>query len=109
MSDSPIEASGRGLAARHLDTDLPLVCEHCGASEGVLWEDSRTAYHTPKVRDQPHSIWRQLLINVGCGDEFVDPEDEHRNRPQAYCRDCAEEHHAYWDDMWDEYYSGRGC
>jgi hypothetical protein len=29
------------------------------------------------------------------------------NAPSLLCRDCAVEHHAYWDDMWADYYNGR--
>lgn len=29
------------------------------------------------------------------------------NRMQLLCRTCAIMHHEYWDDMWQEYYSGR--
>ena len=86
--------------------DPPPVCGNCGASEGVQWESSDTAYHTPTIYDQPHSVWRQLLIN--CGVYYLDPEDAYANCPIAYCRECALEHHAYWNEMWDEYYAGMG-
>lgn len=60
-------------------------CEHCGTSEGVEREDARTAYHYEG--------------EAGC---FEDP-----NRSIMLCRDHAAMHHAYWDEMWAEYNSGR--
>lgn len=58
------------------------VCEHCECREGVRAESARTLYE-----------WNGWGINP--------------NRDVYLCRQCAEEHHAYWDDMWAEYYSGR--
>lgn len=58
------------------------ACIRCGTHEGVQMEPSRTAYS-----------WD------GRG------KDPNENVP--FCRDCAEEHHAYWDEMWNDYYSSR--
>lgn len=69
----------------------PPVCEMCGSTEGVQWEDSRTAY-----APGPKTAWRHLLSNVG--EKDIDP-----NAPKALCRSCAEDHHAHWDEMWAEY------
>lgn len=60
-----------------------LVCEMCGAADGVKLEDSRTLY-----------AWD------GTG---LDP-----NRPVNLCRACADQHHACWDSMWADYYSSLG-
>jgi sucrose-6-phosphate hydrolase SacC (GH32 family) len=60
-------------------------CEACGTTEGVEREDARTAYH--------------FEGEVG---SFEDP-----NRGVMLCRDHAAMHHAYWDEMWAEYHSGR--
>lgn len=60
-------------------------CSRCGSTEGVKMEPSRTMYH-----------WEG---------KWDDPKNPNAERP--YCRPCAEEHHAYWDDMWAEYNSGR--
>jgi hypothetical protein len=57
-------------------------CECCGSREGVRWEDSRTMYHHEPGEPDP-------------------------NAPLLLCRDCAEEHHAMWDERWQEYYASR--
>jgi len=54
-------------------TDKP--CCHCGSTVEVLLESSRTAY-----------CW--------------DGKGKDPNAPMPLCRECAKEHHAYWDDMW---------
>lgn len=54
---------------------VPDSCEECGEREGVAFESSRTMYD-----------WD------GVG---VDP-----NRPIKFCRSCAADHHAYWDERW---------
>jgi hypothetical protein len=54
-----------------------LCCERCGTLEGVSLEDSRTYYD-----------WNG--------------EGEDPNRPIRLCRQCAAEHHDYWDAMWAE-------
>jgi hypothetical protein len=59
----------------------PCVCERCEATEGVKTHSSRTAYH-----------WNG--------------EGEDPNRDVNLCAPCAEEHHAYWDERWAEYYAG---
>ena len=60
---------------------IPGPCERCGATEGVEWECSRTAYDTSSRRIEPSG-------------------ENDPNRDQALCRSCAKEHHEYWDDMW---------
>jgi len=73
-------------------------CDHCGATCGVELEESRTCYEPPQ-RNQ----WQTLLL-----DEPQDPPDPpDPNAPVPLCRDCAEHHHAYWDEMWEQYNSGR--
>lgn len=49
-----------------------LRCQRCDTTEGVQLEDSRTAY-----------------VN--------DP-----NAPVPLCRACAKDHHAYWDELWEQ-------
>lgn len=53
-------------------------CKYIGIvteGPGVLWESSRTRYHWDGTGEDP-------------------------NRDQALCRECAVDHHEYWDDMW---------
>jgi hypothetical protein len=70
-------------------------CDRCGAEDGVELEPSRTAYEpTPLTRSE------RLLL-----DDPLDPPDP--NQPVPLCRECAEGHHAYWDEMWADYNSGR--
>lgn len=71
----------------------PPVCEQCGHDEGIEWESSRTMYDT-----RPLNYWQHLLVNLDL--QKPDP-----NRPIAYCRDCAEDHHLCWDAQWAEHYS----
>lgn len=59
-----------------------MKCANCGNTEGVAWESSRTMY--PRKPGEP------------------DP-----NAPVSLCRDCAAEHHEYWDERWEEYNRGR--
>jgi hypothetical protein len=56
-------------------------CEFCDWPFGVEAEDSRTLYE-----------W--------------DGEGEDPNRSVKLCRVCAATHHAHWDDMWNEYWTG---
>lgn len=96
-----------GIRHRRIESyDPPPVCAHCGDSAGVEWESADTAYHVPTIYDRPHSVWRQLLINLGF--VYLNPDDEYKNCPLAFCRDCANEHHAYWSEMWREYNASRG-
>ncbi len=60
------------------------TCLRCGSTVGVNLESSRTQYNFEG--------------------ELGSPEDP--NRPVPLCRTCAEDHHAYWDEMWAEYYGG---
>lgn len=73
------------------------ACERCGATEGVQWEDSRTAYDTTPL-DTPTRLER-------IADRDDPPPDP--NRPVFLCRDCAAEHHEFWDSQWEEYYRSR--
>ena len=57
-------------------------CEACGEAGDVRKEDSRTQYHWDGTGEDP-------------------------NAPLHLCRDCAETHHANWDEMWREYNAGR--
>lgn len=70
----------------------PTVCEQCGSTEGVQYEDSRTAY--------PEAELTRFHVILG---EFP----ESPNRDIAYCRECAKLHHEYWDACWAEYNSSR--
>lgn len=53
----------------------------CFTFRGVRLEDSRTAYAWDGMGENP-------------------------NAPTYLCRQCAKEHHTYWDGMWADYYSG---
>lgn len=66
-------------------------CLCCGASDGVELESSRTAYSRPAL-----TRWDRILEET--------PPDP--NAPIPLCRPCAETHHAEWDAVWREYYSG---
>jgi len=55
----------------------------CGSTEDVRWESSRTQYYWDKSKTD------------------IDP-----NRPIAFCKECAQNHHEYWGEMWAEYYAG---
>ena len=59
-------------------------CEfpECPVTVGIFWESSRTMY------------------NKGLDDDGNVIDDEESNRPIAYCREHAEMHHEYWDEMW---------
>ena len=52
-------------------------------------------YARPKV-----SRYERLNFEDPLNDEPPDP-----NTPVALCRDCAADHHAHWDEMWNTYYS----
>jgi hypothetical protein len=59
----------------------PLICAQCGTNKHVRLEPSRTQYH-----------W--------------DGEGEDPNADVPLCPPCAEEHRAYWNERWEEYYGG---
>ena len=64
-------------------------CEFCGGQRPDYKNDSKwvgpmTAYHWDMDKDP-----------------FADP-----NRKLFLCSDCAEEDHMYWQERWDDYYSG---
>lgn len=67
-----------------------MICIGCGRSEGVQLENSRTAYA------RSYTLWDALLHDGA----IPDP-----NAPVPLCRDCAKEHHEYWNSMWDNYYA----
>lgn len=73
-----------------------LACENCGSTLGVEHEGSRTAYARERL-----SCWQRLKLDGEGLGEQPDP-----NRDPWLCRDCAAEHHAYWDEQWDEYHRG---
>jgi hypothetical protein len=54
-------------------------CPGCGSTTDVQEESGRTAYHFTGVKGSPE-----------------DP-----NRSIWLCRDCAKDHHQYWDEMWE--------
>lgn len=70
-----------------------MICMECGSSEDIRLEDSRTNYE-PK----PVTLWHHIREEL--------PPDP--NAPVALCRDCAADHHAYWDERWDEWYRVQG-
>jgi hypothetical protein len=75
-----------------------MKCKCCGATEGVELEESRTCYdRQPSKRNQ----WQMILLD----DPQNPPKPPDPNAPVPLCRDCAEEHHAYWNEMWSNYYS----
>ncbi len=58
-----------------------LICEDCGAEEGVKMIPAMTAYH-------------------------VEPGEPDRNAPLLLCPDCREDYVSYWTERWDEYHRG---
>ena len=76
------------------DAVVPPVCEHCGSTDRVSFVGSMTAYHYEET------VWDILLYGPG--------ETPNPNRDKAYCPSCAEEHVAYWTEMWDEFRSMQG-
>ena len=58
------------------------MCDHCGKTEGVKIVGAMTAYS--QIEGEPD-----------------------RNHPTPYCPECAQEYEEHWQEMWDEYYSGR--
>ena len=69
------------------------ACSRCGETKGVKLEDSCTAY-----APEPLTLWTAVVHE----DKPPDP-----NAPLLLCRECAEQHHHYWEGMWDEYYASR--
>jgi hypothetical protein len=69
-----------------LGTILGFTCIACNTTEGVRLEPSRTQYDT----SYPRTRFERIL----------DPEPENPNIDIPLCRDCAEEHHHHWDEMW---------
>jgi hypothetical protein len=78
-------AQRRFLDALKGITDAPYegpYCLACAITEGVEMESSRTRY--------PHG-----------------PNGENPNADIPLCRKCAEDHHSYWDEEWDQYHRGQ--
>jgi len=69
-----------------LETVLGFDCIACHTTEGVKLEPSRTQYGTT----YPRTRFERIL----------DPEPEDPNIDIPLCRSCAEDHHSYWDEMW---------
>ncbi len=65
----------------NIDKDADCPCLGCGATLGVVWADSRTAY--PRTGDK-------------------DP-----NAPLPLCPDCRAIHDDYWDEQWENYYASQ--
>lgn len=68
-----------------------LTCGRCGSTEGVELESARTAYARPTP-----TVWS--LID----EEWLDKEPPDLNAPIPLCRECAIEHHEYWDELWGQ-------
>jgi len=80
-----------------------LVCARCGSTEGVEMESSRTAY-------EPEDFTRYTLLLL---DDPLDPPDRlarlcAANPDIPYCRECAVEHHGWWDEEWAGVYASQG-
>lgn len=56
-----------------------LVCEQCGATEGVRLVPAMTAYA-----------------------------DEERNRASLFCGPCTDDYTSFWQEMWDNYHASIG-
>ena len=56
-------------------------CEGCGSSSQVKAVSSCTAYYWDGTGENP-------------------------NKDRYLCPACADEHFAYWEEMWNEYYQG---
>jgi hypothetical protein len=69
-----------------LETILGFTCIACNTTEGVRLEPSRTQYDT----SYPRTRFERIL----------DPEPENPNIDIPLCRSCAEDHHEYWNQMW---------
>lgn len=69
-----------------LQAVLGFDCIACNTTQGVKLEPSRTQYDTM----YPRTRFERIL----------DPEPEDPNIDIPLCRDCAEEHHHHWDEMW---------
>jgi hypothetical protein len=72
-----------------LETILKFPCSYCGTSEGVRIETCQTNYDDSRIRTRFERI--------------LEPEPEDPNIDPALCRDCSEDYHSYWTEMWTEY------
>ena len=77
-----------------------MLCEQCGRSEEVQLEDSRTCYV------KPAPTWYERILSKDEGLTPTSEVGEDPNQPIWLCRDCAAEHHRFYDDQWKEFYSG---
>ena len=71
-----------------------LICGVCESTEGVKYRDSCTAYES-----KPLTYWDRILLD---GQAPPNP-----NAPIPLCEPCAEDHFAFWLEMWDQYNSSR--
>lgn len=84
---------------------LPSACEHCGrkqrqiaiAEEQQLGARARFEMATTRP-DQFEVQWEPARTAYVHFDGDEDP-----NSDRALCRACAEKHHEYWDEQWDDY------
>jgi hypothetical protein len=60
----------------------------------VQLRSSCTSYEPPRL-----TLWDLLLLD---GEDPPDP-----NAPLLLCEGCAEDHYAFWNEMWDGYYRSR--
>lgn len=68
----------------------------CEATEGVKEEPCRTAYHVPDCEHSDCAEYPELKVACYAS---RDP-----NKTAWLCRECAEDYHAHWDEMWAQYY-----
>lgn len=59
-----------------------VMCDRCGSTENVKTVGSMTAYCETEENPDP-------------------------NHPTPYCPECTQEYEDHWNEMWDEYNSGR--
>ena len=90
FEDFPLPTDTRVYSNVGKPADVP--CYRCGSEVEVLWESSRTCYDTSKIRTRFERV--------------IKPEPDDPNAPVPLCRECAVEHHEFWDECWSEYYSG---
>ena len=81
-----------------------MLCSHCGTSEGVQLEDSRTACAAPEITYFDFLLGEDDgLTDSDAIREALDP-----NKPIPLCRVCLKQHTEFWDAMWEEYYASQG-
>lgn len=87
-------ARDRKLAFPHLEGQL--ACDVCGATVGVEMESARTCY---AVEPKP------AFTRLGWDDPFEAPDP---NSDIPLCRECAAQHHEWWDAQWEEFHASQG-